>query len=90
MGTFLHIDRPAKGKKYQVVMSIGRNVSLNDLGPLPASFIARQFVPQLEILQRAKLFITHGGMNSASETMFYGVPLIVVPQAQDQFYAPNE
>ncbi|HEX6552489.1 MAG TPA: MFS transporter, partial [Ktedonobacteraceae bacterium] len=46
----------------------------------------RDFVPQLEILQRAALFITHGGMNSASEGMYYGVPLIVIPQAQDQFY----
>lgn len=72
--------------KYQVVMSIGRNVALSDLGPLPSNFIVRDFVPQLEILQRAALFITHGGMNSASEGMYYGVPLIVVPQAQDQFY----
>jgi hypothetical protein len=51
--------------RYQVVMSIGNNVSLDDPGPIPANFIARKFVPQLEILQRANLFITHGGMNSA-------------------------
>ena len=72
--------------EYRVVMSIGSSVALADLGPLPANFIVRAFVPQLEILQRASLFITHGGMNSASEAMYYGVPLLVIPQAQDQFY----
>lgn len=72
--------------KYQVVMSIGQSVSLNDLGPIPTNFIVQASVPQLEILQQASLFITHGGMNSASEAMYYGVPLLVIPQAQDQFY----
>jgi UDP:flavonoid glycosyltransferase YjiC (YdhE family) len=56
-------------------MSLGSNVSLEDLGPIPANFIVQASVPQLEILQRAGLFITHGGMNSASEAMYYGVPL---------------
>ena len=74
------------GSEYQVVMSIGSNVPLADLGPLPANFIVQESVPQLEILQRAGLFITHGGMNSASEAIYYGVPLLVIPQAQDQFY----
>jgi MGT family glycosyltransferase len=72
--------------RYQIVMSIGSNVSLVDLGPIPANFIVQVSIPQLEILQRARLFITHGGINSASEGMYYGVPLLVIPQAQDQFY----
>jgi MGT family glycosyltransferase len=74
------------GSEYQVVMSIGSNVSLADLGPIPANFIVQESIPQLEILQRASLFITHGGMNSASEAIYHGVPLLVIPQAQDQFY----
>jgi UDP:flavonoid glycosyltransferase YjiC (YdhE family) len=42
------------------------------------------FAPQVDILKRASLFITHAGMNSVSESIQYGVPLICVPQYGDQ------
>ena len=72
------------GTKYTVVLSVGGKTRIADLGDLPSNFIVRSYVPQLEVLQRAKLFITHGGMNSASEGLYYGVPLIVLPQSADQ------
>ena len=54
------------------------------LGTIPRNFIVQEFVPQLELLQRTALFITHGGMNSVSEALYYGVPLVVIPQSADQ------
>ncbi len=42
------------------------------------------YVPQLEILQHTDVFITHGGMNSSSEALYYGVPLVVIPVMGDQ------
>lgn len=42
------------------------------------------YVPQLEVLKHADLFITHGGMNSINEAMFIGTPMFVVPVAFDQ------
>lgn len=68
----------------QVVVSLGRHVRPSDLGPLPANVIALPHVPQLEILERAALFVTHGGMNSVHEGLYYGVPLLVVPQQIEQ------
>ncbi|MCE7984891.1 MAG: glycosyl transferase family 1 [Caldilinea sp. CFX5] len=70
---------------FQVVMAVGDKIDQAALTPPPANFIVRSAVPQLEILQRAALFITHGGMNSSSEGLLYGVPLIVAPQHGDQF-----
>ena len=54
------------------------------LGPLPANVLASRFVPQLEVLARAALFVTHGGMNSVNEAMYAGVPMLVIPQGAEQ------
>ncbi|MEH7348424.1 macrolide family glycosyltransferase [Gottfriedia acidiceleris] len=70
--------------EHSVVMSIGKQTNLDDLGIIPPNFIVKQYVPQTEVLKYTKLFITHGGMNSTSEGLYYGVPLIVIPQSADQ------
>ncbi len=70
--------------QYTVILSVGRVNRVADLGEIPANFIVGNYVPQLDVLQHAKLFITHGGMNSTSEGLYYGVPLIVLPQSADQ------
>ncbi|BFH62737.1 macrolide family glycosyltransferase [Paenibacillus azoreducens] len=69
---------------HAIVMSIGNKTQASDLGEIPDNFIVKNYVPQTDILQYAKLFITHGGMNSTHEGLYYGVPLIVIPQSADQ------
>ncbi|MFU1798162.1 macrolide family glycosyltransferase [Paenibacillus azoreducens] len=69
---------------HAIVMSIGNKTQASDLGGIPDNFIVKNYVPQTDILQYAKLFITHGGMNSTHEGLYYGVPLIVIPQSADQ------
>ncbi len=72
-------DHPA-----QFILSIGKRTDRAQLGTIPANFIVRDFVPQLEVLQRTDLFITHGGMNSVHESLWQGVPMIVIPQQAEQ------
>lgn len=70
--------------RYQVVLSVGRKTPMSSLGAIPSNVIVQPSVPQLDILQRTALFITHGGMNSVGEALSYGVPLLVIPQSADQ------
>jgi MGT family glycosyltransferase len=92
LGTINHLDTAfyhaafAAFKDYpaQFVLSVGKNTEIASLGEIPANFIVRNYVPQLEILQHADAFITHGGMNSVHEGLVYGVPEIVVPHQMEQ------
>lgn len=68
----------------QFVMSVGAYTDISSLDPIPDNFSLYQHVPQLEVLQQVEVFITHGGMNSTHEGLYYGVPEIVVPQQMEQ------
>lgn len=69
---------------YQVVMSVGKSTAVASLKHIPDNFIVRNYIPQLEALKHAEVFISHGGLNSVSEALYYGVPVIAVPMANDQ------
>ncbi|GAA0381011.1 macrolide family glycosyltransferase [Paenibacillus motobuensis] len=73
-----------ENSNHTIIMSIGDRVQITDLGNIPTNFIVKNYVPQTKVLEHAKLFITHGGMNSAHEGLYYGVPLIVLPLSADQ------
>ncbi len=72
------------GTSWQVVLSHGTHVDQAALGPIPRNFLVAPHVPQLEVLPRADIFISHGGMNSVMESLAYGVPLVVIPQIREQ------
>lgn len=71
--------------EYGVVMSVGKSVDITQLGKIPANFIISNYVPQMQILQHAQVFITHGGTNSVWEGLINKVPMIVFPQGGDQY-----
>jgi hypothetical protein len=57
---------------------------LQDMPPVPANFVLRKTIPQLDILTRCSAFVTHGGANSMHEALIAGVPMVVVPLFADQ------
>ncbi|MCH5585169.1 glycosyl transferase [Shimazuella sp. AN120528] len=76
--------RAFAGMDAKVVLSVGKNTKIEELGTIPDNFIVRNYVPQLEILQHTDVFFTHGGMNSASEGLYFATPLAVLPISNDQ------
>jgi MGT family glycosyltransferase len=67
-----------------VVLSIGDHVSPNEIGYIPDNFIVKNYVPQLEVLKQSDVFITHCGMNSTSEGLYFGNALVMLPLVNDQ------
>ncbi|MGH3717371.1 MAG: glycosyltransferase [Pseudonocardiaceae bacterium] len=52
--------------------------------PLPDHVLAREFVPQLDLLPHLDTVVCHGGHNTVCETLAHGVPLVVAPIRDDQ------
>lgn len=69
---------------WQVVLSRGSQSASFALGPVPTNFLVVNYAPQLEVLTRASIFISHGGMNSTIESIMAGVPTIFIPQISEQ------
>ncbi len=45
----------------------------------PQNVLLFNYLPQLYILRHADLFITHAGLGSVKEAIFYGVPMLAYP-----------
>ena len=67
---------------YQVIISMGTNTDHFD--NLPDNIQIYESVDQMTVLSISDAFITHCGMNSASEGLYFGVPLILFPQTPEQ------
>ena len=69
---------------YQVIMSVGNLVSVDDIGKLPENISVYSHVDQIAVLEKADVFVSHCGMNSVSESLYFEVPLVMLPQTSEQ------
>ncbi|MHC2833869.1 macrolide family glycosyltransferase [Bacillus sp. F9_6S_D1_P_5] len=67
-----------------VVMAIGDRNDSSKIKKAPDNFIIASYVPQSEILSEADVFITHGGMNSVHDAIYFKVPFVIIPHDKDQ------
>lgn len=75
-----------KDTEYQVLISFPYADEKELTYKLPSNVTIEKFVDQKKILERACLFISHGGYNSLYESIFYEVPLMIFPLVNDQFF----
>lgn len=73
-----------------VIMSVGPRFDVGQFKNIPDNMIIKNHVPQLEILSKAALSVAHGGMNTISEAMLAGVPIVCYPQLWEQDLNANQ
>jgi MGT family glycosyltransferase len=69
---------------WQLILSVGPYLNMSDFQPIPENVLLVKWAPQLEMLERASIMITHGGLGGVKEAIFFGVPMIVFPCRWDQ------
>ncbi len=63
----------------EVVMAVGSDTHIASLGQIPEGIQVAERVDQLALLEQAHVFLTHAGMNSISESLYFGVPSVLAP-----------
>jgi MGT family glycosyltransferase len=77
-----------KSSDLRVIVSTGKDTDISTLD-IPNDFIVKESVDQLAVLEVADCFITHSGMNSVSESLYYGVPMVMYPQHSEELAITN-
>lgn len=91
-GSFLSVRADVLARVAEALRRIGMRAAIatgatspGQLGPIPAGWLVREFLPQVRLLGAAAVAITHGGNNSVTEAVGQGVRLVVLPFSTDQF-----
>jgi MGT family glycosyltransferase len=82
--TFRMMAEACAGLDLQLVISLGGGQDPALLGDLPGDPVVVGYAPQLDLIQRSALTISHGGLNTVLESLAWGVPMVVLPVTYDQ------
>ncbi len=92
LGSFLSVRADVLARIAEALRPLDVRVALacgsaprQELGELPESWLVREVLPQVTILRRSVLAVSHGGNNSVTEALTSGVPLVLLPFSTDQF-----
>ncbi len=81
---FQTIAEACKDLDAQLVISLGGSADPQVLQRLPGNPLVVRYAPQLQLLEKANLTITHAGLNTTLECLTNGVPMVAIPIANDQ------
>jgi UDP:flavonoid glycosyltransferase YjiC (YdhE family) len=77
------LDMVARKPDWRLLMVVGKKLDATSLR-IPPNATVVPFAPQLSVLRKASVMITHGGLNSVKECICLGVPMLVFPTGYDQ------
>jgi zeaxanthin glucosyltransferase len=72
------------GLDVQLVIALGGGMTPEVMSSLAGDPLVVSYAPQLEVIKRAALTITHAGLNTALESLTHGVPMVAMPVTNDQ------
>jgi MGT family glycosyltransferase len=78
------IARGCASLDVQLVISLGGGLKADSLQNLPGQPIVVEFAPQLELLRRSSVVVTHAGLNTVLESVAEGKPMVAIPIGNDQ------
>jgi MGT family glycosyltransferase len=81
---FRIIAEACSGLPIQLVISLGGSAEPDSIGKLPGDPIVVRSAPQLELIPKSTLVITHAGLNTALESLAHGIPMVAIPITNDQ------
>ena len=81
---FRYFAEACLGLNVQLVITHGGGLTSAQASSLPGNPIVVSYAPQLEVLARARLTLTHAGLNTVLDSLTCGVPIIAVPITYEQ------
>lgn len=91
-GSFLSVRGDVLARVAEALRRVGVRAAIStgatdpaELGTIPETWLVREYLPQVRLLDHAATAVTHGGNNSVTEAVGAGVPLLVLPFSTDQF-----
>lgn len=70
----------------EIVVTVGPDIDLAELGPQPPHVRVERYIPQAELLPRASVVVSHGGSGSVLGALAHGLPMVLLPMGADQPY----
>jgi MGT family glycosyltransferase len=78
------MDAMARRPSLQGVVTIGHYLKAEEFN-CPANVLVVPEAPQVEVLKKAALMISHAGVTGVKESAYMGVPMLLIPVYYDEF-----